>query len=342
MKAATRPPASPSTLRLLWVDPAGAPAKDHAVGSLADALRPGDLLVLNDAATLPASLAGRTASGETIEVRLAGEREDGTFAAVLFGAGDWRRRTEDRPVPPMLAPGETVSLAGGLVAAVRAVSDASPRLVTLCFDREGAAFWHALYAAGRPVQYSYLERELSLWDVQTLYAGRPWAVEPPSAGLGLSAALLDDLRRRGVRIAAVTHAAGLSSTGDPAIDALLPLPERYEVPGSTVRAVEATRAAGGRVVAAGTTVVRALEGSAADHGGRLFAGRGVTSYRLAPGRAPRVVDGLLTGVHEPGTSHFELLGAFAPRAVLHAAYRAAEEAGYRGHEFGDAWLILAA
>jgi len=342
VKAATRPPASPSALRLLWVDPAGAQASDHAVGSLAHALRPGDLLVLNDAATLPASLAGRTASGEAIEVRLAGEREDGTFAAVLFGAGDWRERTEDRPAPPVLPPGETVSFAGDLGAVVLEVAEASPRLVTLRLDRTGAALWSALYAVGRPVQYSYLERELSLWDVQTSYAARPWAVEPPSAGLGLSAALLDALRARGVRIATVTHAAGLSSTGDAALDALLPLPERYEVPEETVKAVEATRAAGGRVVAAGTTVVRALEGCAADHGGRLSAGRGVTSYRLAAGRAPRVVDGLLTGVHEPGSSHFELLGAFASRQVLDAAYRAAEEADYRGHEFGDAWLILAA
>jgi len=140
-----------------------------------------------------------------------------------------------------------------------------------------------------------------------------------------------------VSLAWLTHAAGLSSTGDAALDAALPLPERYEVPEATVEAVARARAAGGRVVAVGTTVVRALESAAQD--GRLRAGRGLATLRIDGGFRPRVVDGLLTGLHEDGTSHFELLKAFAPAAFLEPALRHAAEAGYLGHEFGDALLI---
>jgi S-adenosylmethionine:tRNA ribosyltransferase-isomerase len=190
------------------------------------------------------------------------------------------------------------------------------------------------------VQYAHTARELALWQVQTAYAARPWAAEAPSAGLALTWELLLDLRRRGVAIARVTHAAGLSSTGDGELDARLPLAESYEVPAETVRAVESARRRGGRVVAVGTTAVRALEGDALGHGGRLVAGAGTTGLRLGPGMRPRVVDGILTGVHDPGTSHFALLESFAPRELLLEAHAFAEEQGYLGHEFGDAILIL--
>ncbi len=138
----------------------------------------------------------------------------------------------------------------------------------------------------------------------------------------------------------MTHEAGLSATGDAALDAALPFPERYEIPAPTALAIARTRDTGGRVVAAGTTVARALEGSASAHGGEVQAGRGLTDLRLSLGFERRVADGLLTGVHDPGTSHFELLGAFAPESLLRAAHRHAESRGYLGHEFGDACLIL--
>jgi len=126
--------------------------------------------------------------------------------------------------------------------------------------------------------------------------------------------------------------------GDPAIDAALPLPERYQVPLATAAAVAESRARGGRVVAIGTSVVRALESAAAPRGA---VGRSaVTRLRLGPRRRPRLVDGLLTGIHEPGTSHFELLRAFLPESVLRAAAARAERAGFLGHEFGDAMLVL--
>jgi S-adenosylmethionine:tRNA ribosyltransferase-isomerase len=124
------------------------------------------------------------------------------------------------------------------------------------------------------------------------------------------------------------------------LDAALPLPERFDIPAETVAAVRRTRAAGGRVVAVGTTVVRALEGSANAGGGRLQTGEGLTSLRVDRHFRPRVVDGVLTGVHQPGETHFDLLQAFAPEPLLRRALAHAEQTGYLAHEFGDSCLIL--
>jgi S-adenosylmethionine:tRNA ribosyltransferase-isomerase len=345
VRPATRPRDEPA--RLLVVDPAAPPARalrDARIGELRGLLRPGDLVVLNDAATLPASLAARTAVGEPIELRLAGASGEGRFHAVLFGRGDWRTPTEARPAPPPLAPGERLALDGGAQAEVVAVAPISPRLVELRLSAAGgggdaAAVWSALYAAGRPVQYSYLERPLPLWAVQTGWARRPWAVEMPSAGRPIDFDLLRTWKRRGVGLATLTHAAGLSSTGDPRIDAALPLPERSDIPAETIQAIEATRARGGRVLAVGTTVVRALEGRVESHGA-LTPGEGVTDLVLDGRFQPRIVDGLLTGVHVPEESHHRLLQAFAPPALLDVALRHAEAHGYLTHEFGDSLLVL--
>jgi S-adenosylmethionine:tRNA ribosyltransferase-isomerase len=166
----------------------------------------------------------------------------------------------------------------------------------------------------------------------------------PSAGRPLSWEILLALRRRGVRWASLTHAAGLSATGDPAIDAALPLPEAFEIPPATARAVTETRARGGRVVAVGTTVVRALEGAAQQHGGQhdghVRAGRGETDLRITPAFRPRVVDGILSGAHAAHESHFQLLAAFAGANLLAAAAARAERAGFLTHELGDSMLVL--
>jgi S-adenosylmethionine:tRNA ribosyltransferase-isomerase len=339
MTPATWPRAEPDAGRLLRIDPGRAALFDARMTDLPGILRAGDLLVVNDAATLPASLGGRSSGGEAVEVRLVGSAPGGDFTAVLFGAGDWRARTEDRPAPPPLRERDRLTFGPDLVATLTGVSPLAARLVRLRFDREGAALWGALYRHGRPVQYSYIERPLALVDVQTAYASRPWAAELPSAGHPLTLGLLLRLRRAGVELATLTHAAGLSSTGDPTLDAHLPLPEPFEIPPETVNAVERAKAGGRRVVAVGTTVVRALEGAAAAGEGRLHAGFGVTDLRIGAAHHLRIVDGLLTGIHEPGTSHFLLLTAFAPGELLERAYRYAESAGYVGHEFGDSSLI---
>jgi S-adenosylmethionine:tRNA ribosyltransferase-isomerase len=339
MNPARWPREQPAAGRLLHVAPASGRITASRIEHLPSLLRPGDLLVVNDAATLPASLQGRTEQGAAIELRLLSREAEGTWTAVLFGAGDWRMRTEDRPPPPTVPAGSRLVL-GTLTATVVEVLPPSPRLLRVAFDAQGAALWAGLYRSGRPVQYSYLAGPLALWHLQTAYAARPWAVEAPSAGLPLTWSLLLELRRRGVQLASLTHAAGLSSTGDAALDAALPRPERFEVPASTVDAIHATRAGGGRVVAVGTTVVRALEGRAAASGGTLSPGEGVTDLLLGPGFVPRVVDGLFTGVHEPTTSHYTLLQAFAPLPLLREAAQVAETLGYLGHEFGDTCLLL--
>lgn len=322
---------SPANIRILVVDANVGAMHVAAATEVAGLFERGDLLVVNDAATLPASL-----QAGDVEVRLAGENADGTWTAVLLGDGDWRTRTEDRPPPPRLAVGASLTFDASLRATVVDIDAASPRLVTLRFSRADDALWSALYRLGRPVQYAHVPSAYALWDVQNAYAGRPWAVEMPSAGRVLTLGLLRALADRGVDVAALTHAAGLSSVGDASIDARLPLAERYEVPAATWRALERTRARGGRVIAVGTSVTRALETVA--RGAPLA---GVTTLRITPRFERRVVDALLTGVHETTTSHYELLGAFAPPAVLAAATREAEAARLEGHEAGDACLVWA-
>jgi S-adenosylmethionine:tRNA ribosyltransferase-isomerase len=340
---ATRPREEPLAQRLLVIDPLEGRWHHSRIGDLSRWLRPGDLLVVNDAATVPASLhATRHTSegGDRVELRLAAQVGDTSWTCVLFGAGDWRTPTELRREPPPVAVGDAVVVARDLTAVVERVDPRHRRLLTVRFEQEGAALWSALYRYGEPVQYAYLDAPLALWDVQTPFAARPWAVEMPSAGRPLAWSLVESLRKQGVMLAAITHAAGLSSTGDPALDAALPLPERFDVGAATVEAIVATRARRGRLFAAGTTVVRALEGCAALHGGELVAGEGTTDLHVDARFRPRVVDGLLTGMHQVGSSHRELLRAFAPEALLAEAWERAERAGYLDHEFGDSCLVL--
>jgi S-adenosylmethionine:tRNA ribosyltransferase-isomerase len=277
-------------------------------------------------------LSGRVGN-EGIEVRLAADSPRG-FKAVLFGAGDWRTRTEDRPPPPRLEVGARIDF-DGLSATITEVDRDSPRLVELAFDREGDGLWAAIYRIGRPIQYAYHQRPLDLWSVQTAYGAAPVAFEMPSAGRALSGEVLLALRRRGVGLATLTHAAGLSATGDVELDRRLPLPERYSIPSSTIAAVDKARAEGRRVLAVGTTVVRALE-SAALSG----VASGVTDLKIGPGHRLRAVTDLLTGMHVPAESHYELLHAFTGPSQLAAATAKAAALGYLSHEFGDQTLIL--
>ncbi|HEU4733573.1 MAG TPA: S-adenosylmethionine:tRNA ribosyltransferase-isomerase [Kofleriaceae bacterium] len=333
---------------------AGAPEAASAAGSaprvepfaaLPRLLRRGDLVVVNDAATLPASLPGRTAGGEVFELRLSGPVEGSRLLSVLLGPGDHRTRTEHRPPPPRIEPGERVTV-GGMVAAV---ASAVGRRVELVVRAEPDALWQALYAGGAPVQYAHRSERLALWSVQTAYAGRPWAAEMPSAGRPLTWDIVLGLCRAGIEIAALTHAAGLSSTGDDALDRALPWPERYEIPRRTADAIARARARGGRVIAVGTSVVRALEAAAADAAvgpgaaaGEIRPGSGIAALRLDASYRPRVVAGLVSGLHVPGESHFELLSALAPVDRLIDALALAARHGMSSHELGDACLILPA
>jgi len=338
VKPATWPRESPLAERLLVVDPRCDCTADRAVGDLPAFVRAGDLVVVNDAATLPASLSGQTAQGEPVEIRLLASR-DGSFRAVVFGSGDWRARTEDRAPAPHLAPGDALRFAEDLAATVSQVDARSGRMITLRFESEGDRFWSALYRHGRPVQYSYVAAPLALWHVQTPFASRPWSSEMPSAARPLAWELVLAMRARGVRFASITHAAGLSSTGDAELDGAMPLRESYDVPEAAAEAIRQARARGGRVIAVGTTVVRALESAPRDGHGTVTAGSGDTDLVVGGGHALRVVDAIFTGMHEPGTSHDALLQAFAPRDLLVRAFQRAQARGFLGHEFGDSMLV---
>jgi S-adenosylmethionine:tRNA ribosyltransferase-isomerase len=339
--AATQPVQRPANSRLLVIDQ-NRNFNHIRRASFVEYLHAGDLVIANDAATIPASLQGvHTATGEWIEIRLAGRRslqpEDvSRFSAVVFGAGDFHTRTEDRVAPPQLVPGDEIIL-GPLRATVEQVLGHA-RLVLLRFEGTPDQVWAGLAHHGRPIQYAHLTAPLALWDVWTRIAGEPVAFEPPSAGFALDWHALSKLRDRGVEFETITHAAGISSTGDEELDRLLPFDEPYRIPEVTALAIQHARERGGQIVAIGTTVVRALE-HAASRDGRVRSGEGVATQRIGPSDRLRVVDAILSGTHEPGTSHYELLRAFLDDATLERASKELDEWDYFTHEFGDSVLI---
>ena len=186
-----------------------------------------------------------------------------------------------------------------------------------------------------------MPQPLALWSTWTRLASVPVAFEPPSAGFVLDWTTVARLRDRGATLVTLTHAAGISSTGDPALDARLPLDEPYRIPAATAARIDAAGIAGGRVIAIGTTVVRALEHAALGHG-RVRAGDGLATGRIGPETRLRVVDAIVSGTHEPGTSHYELLRAFQGDDALAAVARELDAQEYQTHEFGDfVWLARA-
>ena len=267
-------------VRLLLVDRASGAVAHHRFHELPRLLEPGDLLVANDSRTLPASLLGRTASGEPLEVRLAA-RDGARWAALALGVpGDGRDPalvpTDARPAAPELAVGERLAFAGGLGATVLGRHEEAGPLVWLAFDAAGERLAEALHRAGRPVRYAYVPRPWPLHHYQTLFAAGPGSAEMASAGRPFTVQTLRDLRARGIGLATISLHAGLSTYGDPATDRRFVPAEPYLVPEATAAAVAACRAAGGRVIAVGTTVVRTLETAA-----------GAASNDSPPGSGPR-------------------------------------------------------
>ncbi|MFL6335804.1 MAG: S-adenosylmethionine:tRNA ribosyltransferase-isomerase [Pyrinomonadaceae bacterium] len=341
MIAADRAAQRPPDAKLLVVD-ASRRIRHVPRSGLIEHLRRGDLVIANDAATLPASLRGTHGrTGAPVEVRLAGRpslrpEEVNCFSAVVFGEGDFHTRTEDRPAPPTLSNGDRLVL-GPLRAKVeRTLGHA--RLVSLHFDGTPDEVWAGLARHGRPIQYAHVHEPLALWDVWTRIAGPPVAFEPPSAGFALDWRALASMRVHGVEFETITHAAGISSTGDEELDRLLPFDEPYHIPAATADAILRAQARGGRIVAVGTTVVRALE-HAASADGIVRAGDGVATQRLGPESQLRVVDAILSGTHEAGTSHYELLRAFLDDETLQLTTAELDARGYLTHEFGDSVLI---
>ena len=294
-------------------------------------LSPGDLLVINTSATLPAALEARLEGGERARVHVSTQLDDGRWVVEV--------RLRDGSGPDLaVVRGDRLRLRGGLdLTLERPYPDPEAALSRLWLASAGSPVSVATYlhGHGEPIRYRHLAGRYPLAEHQTVYATEPGSAEMVSAGRPFTASLLVRLLARGVTVAPVVLHAGVSSQELPE----RPLPERFEVPAATARLARSARAAGARVVAVGTTVVRALESAAGD-AAEVRASAGWTDVVLGPDRPARVVDGLVTGLHAPASSHLLLLEAVAGEALVGAAYTAALERGYLWHEFGDSTLFL--
>jgi len=318
--------------RLLVLHAQSGEKAEASFDDFARLLEPTDVVVVNDAATIPGSVFGATSDGAPFELRLLSLPDArGEADAAILGAGDWHTPTEKSSPPPELSAGSTLVVSGLPARVVRAEG----RRVRVAFEGDRDQAVSRLYRAGKPVQYAHIAEPLPLWDVQNVYAAEPWAAEMPSAGRPLDFAALDALRKRGIAVVRLTHGAGLSSIGDGALDASLPWVERYRIPKETADAVNAAK----RVIAVGTSVVRALESSFRAHG-EVRAEEATTDLRIDGSHRLRAVQGLLTGMHDATTSHADLLSAFVSPARLSEASEWAASRGFLGHEFGDSCLIL--
>lgn len=321
-------------VRLLVIDRKSGHVEHTRFPYLRDHLRPGDLLVFNSSRTLPAVLSGYAEpAGTGIEVRLAEHLPDDSWLALLVCQ-------ENGPFGCGLCAGMRLAFGEGLTATVLDRDRTIPRLWRVRFSRAGGALIDLLYRLGRPVRYEYVSKPWALDDYQTVYAREPGSAEMPSAGRAFTWKSLFDLRRHGIETAYIVLHTGLSSYLDDELDARhLASEEEYVIGEAAAAAIERARAAGRRVIAVGTTVVRALE-SAAGPDGCIRAGHGYTRLRVTADHSLKVVDGLLTGLHEPEASHLDLLTAFLPAERIRSAYEDAVRRGYLWHEFGDLNLIV--
>jgi S-adenosylmethionine:tRNA ribosyltransferase-isomerase len=310
-------------VRLLVGRRAGETLSHHRFTDLPAALDPGDVLVVNTSATLPAAVAGRDG---TLTVHFSTERPDGTWLVEL------RRNTAKATEPyPLGAPGHRLPLPGGATLTLRERFSAG-RLWVAEIDRAMPAY---LTVFGTPIRYSYVRRNWPLSFYQTVFGTTPGSAEMPSAGRPFTDRLAGRLVSTGIEFAPVLLHTGVASPEAHE----RPYPERFAVSADTARLVNHARAAGRRVIAVGTTAVRALE-SATDTDGVVRAARGWTELVVTPGRGVRATDGLLTGFHEPRASHLDLLAAVAGHRLLDRVYAEAVRARYLWHEFGDVNLLL--
>ena len=315
-------------------------------GDLADHLEPGDLVVVNASQTVAgevdAQLAGAGTSNGDVVVHVATDLRDGTWVVEVRTAPDAAWAVLDA------AAGQTLTLMGVGDQAVMTLLEPYPREHSSPTGT-GNRLWRAAYAgeselpallarAGRPIAYGYLDRRYPIDDYRTIFGTTPGSAEMPSAARPFTPEVVTRLVSRGIAIAPILLHTGVSSqeAGE------APQPEWFEVSESTARLVNSTRAGGGRVIAVGTTVTRALESAVSGAAGRALvqASEGWTDRVVTRVAPPRVVDGLITGWHDPAASHLLLVEAVAGPRLTQAAYDAAVEGGYHWHEFGDSALLL--
>jgi len=302
----------------------------HQVRDLSRWLAAGDLLVVNTSATLPSAVEV-VRRGCLWALHVSAELDDGAWVVEL-------RRPDGRG-PGTLESGEVLRLPGGQRLRIDTPSPAGQSRLWRALTLPVVGRVDYLREHGRPIRYGYVEGEWPLSDLQNVYATVPGSAEMPSAGRPLSRELLVGLMARGVVVAPVVLHTGVASqeSHEP------PQPEWFSVPDTTARLVELVRGNGGRVVAVGTTVTRALESATDTWTGRVVGRTGWTSLVLGPRRPARVVSGLLTGLHETEASHLDLLEAVAGRPLVDRAYAdvtADSAPAYLWHEFGDSMLLL--
>jgi S-adenosylmethionine:tRNA ribosyltransferase-isomerase len=316
-----------SASRLLSLDGASGALADRLFTDLPRLLRPEDLLVFNDTRVVAARLFGSKPSGGRVEIFL--ERAVGPARA-------WVQLRASKPIRP----GLVIATAGGEVRVVERVPGEAGDLWEIATPAEPLAFFEAHGSVPLP---PYIERNAAAADrerYQSIFAREPGAVAAPTASLHFDAPLVAQLDAMGVRRAEVTLHVGAGTFQPLRVDDVsrhVMHAERYTVPQSLVEAIAAARAAGGRVVAVGTTVARALESAAA--GGRLAAGSGETRLFITPGYAFRAVDALITNFHLPESTLLMLVAAFAGLEHVLAAYRHAVRERYRFFSYGDAMWV---
>ncbi len=303
----------------------------HATAAdLASFLDPGDLVVVNTSATIPAAVDASTPDGEYVVVHLSTELPTGLWLVELRRPVDGAATVpHDRDVT-----GTTLRLPGRATITPWGRMPGSKRLWVASLDLPEAVVDY-LDHWGRPIRYRYVPATWPIDAYRNSYAGEPGSAEMPSAGRPVTAEVITSLVTRGVGVSPLVLHTGVASLEGHE----RPYPERYSVPVATARRINETHRAGGRVVAIGTTVVRALE-TVTDEDGTTHPGEGWTELVVTPASGVRAVDGLLTGWHEPEASHLEMLEAVAGRPVLEVAYEEALRQGYRWHEFGDSHLLL--
>jgi len=318
-------------VRLLVASPHGI---THAqFRDLPDHLRAGDVVVVNDSATIAGEIDAQWLGRGPVVLHLATPLDDGTWVTEVRTAVDAARAVLDaEPGDRFDAGAVTITLVAPYP---RPHSSPTGRGNRLWSARVEGPLQDHLARHGRPIAYGYLPRRYPLSAYQTVFATTPGSAEMPSAARPFTHGLVTRLVSKGVAIAPITLHTGVSSqeAGE------APQAERFRVPDPTARLVNAVRAGGGRVVAVGTTVTRALE-SAVAADGSVVERSGWTERVVTPADPPRVVDGLVTGWHDPHASHLLLVEAVAGRELTQRAYEAAVAAEYLWHEFGDTALLL--
>jgi S-adenosylmethionine:tRNA ribosyltransferase-isomerase len=306
---------------------------------IVDALDSGDVIVVNASAVIPAALDATGPDRSPYRLHLSTEQPGGFWVVEpRLPAGPGSLRFTGLPPATLTLPGGgRAELLAPYPPDTRDRGRGIPSAHRLWLARLDLPAPVHEYLAGHaePIRYSHVDQPWPIGAYQTVFSRVPGSVEMPSAARPFTHRLVTALVAKGVTVVPIVLHTGVSSqeAGE------APYAERFEVPVATADIVNAARAAGGRVVAAGTTVVRALE-TTADPAGRAHPGQGWTELVVTPARGVRLVDGLLTGWHEPESSHLAMLEAIAGRDLLEASYREAVGQGYLWHEFGDSHLIL--